>query len=82
MQYPGELIRDNQGWYVCPVFGHVGALKFGCNRLDLPRLLINPDLGDQGYGFNGTLNNLTGISRQKFYEMFKQNPPQGCLLAS
>jgi hypothetical protein len=82
VRYPGELIGDNQGWYVCPVFGHIGGIEI---RLQSPKSatpLINPDLGDQGYGFNGTLNNLTGVSRQKFYVMFKQNPPQGCLLVN
>jgi hypothetical protein len=82
IRYPGELIHDNQGWYICPVFGNVGGIEI---RLQSPKSatpLINPDLGDQGYGFNGALEKLTRTSLQQFYEMFRQNPPQGCLLAA
>ena len=79
-RYPGELIHDNQGWYVCPVFGNVAGIEIRLHSLESTVALIGPDLGDQGYGFNGVLSDLTGVNLQKFHEMFKQNPPQGCLL--
>jgi hypothetical protein len=82
LRYPGELIHDNQGWYVCPVFGNIAGIEIRLQSPESTVALIGPDLGDQGYGFNGTLSDLTGVSRQRFYEMFKQNPPQGCLLAA
>lgn len=78
IRYPGNLIGDNQGWYICPVFGTVGGIEIRLQPPESTAPLIDPDLGDQGYGFNGTLSDLTGVSHQRFYEMFKKNPPQGC----
>ena len=82
IRYPGELIRDNRGYFVCPVFGNVGGIEIRLQSPNSHTPVVKLEMGYQGYEVNGSLKELTGINPQEFYEMFTQVPPQGCLLVT
>lgn len=83
IRYPGELIRDNQGWYVCPAAGQFQGLEI---RLRSPKdsksAVILAGEEDAPFRFGGTLQDLTHFSPQQFYEVFKQIPRAQCLLVN
>ncbi len=78
LEYPGELVNDNQEYHVCSMFGHVGGIEIQLRVQDVQTPLVNLE-PIVYFGFNGSLKKLTGMNRQAFYEMFRQNPPPGCL---
>ncbi len=81
LRYPGELIYDNQGWYVCPTSDNKSGITIRLRTPDTQAPIVG--LGpDNPFQFGGTLEKLTRTNLQQFYEMFKVNPPQGCLLAT
>jgi hypothetical protein len=83
IRYPGKLIHDIQGWYTCPKYGLLDGIE-----IQLYSPTSKPFIPDTNsrhgpfISFSGTLQELTGLSLQKFYEMFSQNSPQGCLLVT
>jgi hypothetical protein len=83
IRYPGELIRDNQGWYVCPVASQFQGLEI---RLRSPEdsasVVTLAGEQDAPFRFSGTLQDLTHFSLPQFYETFSQIPPAQCLLVN
>lgn len=84
VRYPGELIRDNQGWYVCPAASNQSqGLEI---RLRSPKhsttAVSLAGEEDAPFRFSGTLQDLTHVSPQQFYEIFSQLPPAQCLLVN
>lgn len=78
IRYPGELIRDNQGWYVCPIFNSAYGITIKLRAPGSQGSIVTLD-ADNPFQLGGTLKKLTGTNLQQFYELFK-NLPQGCLL--
>ncbi len=81
VRYPGELIHDKQGWYVCPTFRSDKGITLKLRAPNTPASIDELE-ADNPFQFAGTLEKLTGMSLQRFYEMFKQSPPPGCLFVS
>lgn len=76
IRYPGHMIRDNQGWLICPVLGVGGGIEI---QLQTPGAGPSPIESLQWFDYAEPLGELTGVSLQAFHETFSQSPPQGCL---
>jgi hypothetical protein len=81
IRYPGVLIPDNQGWYVCPSFDNAygSTIKLRTPGSQEPIAVFD---ADNPFQFGGPLKKLTGTSPHQFYETFKQVPPAQCLLVN
>jgi hypothetical protein len=81
IRYPGVLIPDNQGWYVCPTFNSAYGItiRLRAPESKAPSVTLN---AENPFQFGGTLGELTGTNLQQFYETFMQNPPQNCLFVT
>lgn len=80
--YRGELIRDNRGWYVCPISDNKYGIAVRLRPPESHAPLVDVTLGKNDYGFSGTLIDLAKVSPQQLHAMYTQNPPPGCLMVS
>ena len=80
IRYSGEIIRDNSGWLVCPVFSTADGIEIRLQSPNIDRPLVEFEHRELSSGFQGELTELTGMSLQQFHATFSQFPPQDCLL--
>ncbi len=81
IRYPGVALYDAGGEYVCPLPNNTSglAIRLRVPNSQTPFVSLSTD---NPFQFNGTLEKLTGLNPQQFYENFIQNPPHSCLLVT
>jgi len=81
ISYPGIMIADVEGWYICPVHSRQGSIDI---------YLHSPGIEPSGLGFGssdgvfiagGDLELLTGVSAGEFHTIFSTQQSRSCLFA-
>jgi hypothetical protein len=83
IRYSGLVLRDNEKWLVCPVFGELRSVEIRLQAAGAGAELVDPEseVFDPGGTFSvyGFLPDLTGMSTRAFYDAFGQLEPDTCI---